>query len=62
MEYNIGDKVRIVPNSSEIWEIIEIDSYYGIFQPNTITLKLEDIIIGASINDIVEVVRKNIKE
>ena len=58
MTLNVGDKIKIVPNNSEVWEIVEINSYHGIYQPNVITLKKEDIVIGVSTQSVIEIIKE----
>lgn len=58
MALNVGDKIKIVPHSNEVWEIIEINSYNGIYQPNVITLKKEDIVIGVSTQSVIEIIKE----
>lgn len=58
MALNVGDKIKIVPHSNEVWEIVEINSYNGIYQPNVITLKKEDIVIGVSTQSVIEIIKE----
>lgn len=58
MALNVGDKIKIVPHSNEVWEIVEINSYNGIYQPNVITLKKEDIVIGVSTQSVIEIIEE----
>ncbi len=58
MALNVGDKIIIVPHSNEVWEIVEINSYNGIYQPNVITLKKEDIVIGVSTQSVIEIIKE----